>query len=98
MRFGHYIKEEGKYFISEDYKPKTREQAQKDKDTLYFEKNCENNHHAPRYTRDNVCKECYRLKRKAQLEKRMKKLKEAEDKKSKKKKEMTKKAAHITTA
>ena len=81
-KFGAYDKTTGEYNIPEDYEPKTREQAQEDGDTLYFEVECEKGHRAPRYTRDNVCKECYRLKRKAQIEKRMKKLQEQEDKKN----------------
>ena len=45
---------------------KTRVQALTDGDTLYWSgKVCENGHHAPRYSRDNVCKECYRIKRQA---------------------------------
>ena len=45
---------------------KTRAKALEDGDTLYWSgKVCENGHHAPRYSRDNVCKECYRIKRQA---------------------------------
>ena len=62
MKFGHMVSK-GVYHIPENFKPKTRAQAQKDGDILYFEKECEHGHKAPRYTRDNVCKECYRLKR-----------------------------------
>lgn len=43
--------------------------AKKDGDILYYEKPCEKGHKAPRYVRDGVCKECYRLKRLAKKEK-----------------------------
>lgn len=77
IKFGARL-EDGSYNIPKDYKPKTRKDAQKAGDILYYEKDCENKHKSPRYTRDNVCKECYRLKRKAAILKRMKKLADKE--------------------
>ena len=47
--------------------PKSSAQAMKDGDVLYWSGTpCINGHKSPRYTRDDVCKECYRLKKYAQ--------------------------------
>jgi len=60
---------------------KTREQATKDGDVLYWSGTaCDKGHNAPRYVRDNVCKECYRLKREELKEKQLKMIAERDAK------------------